>query len=51
MEGEMELRQWASRRRDPRRRSPFKRLKRFVLLWVVPILVILMLSFFAAAHP
>jgi hypothetical protein len=47
-EGEMELRQWMSRRRDPWRRSPFER---FVFLWLVPILVILMLSFFAAAHP
>ena len=47
----MELRQWTSRRRDPWRRSPFERLPEFVVVWVVPILVILMLSFFAAAHP
>jgi hypothetical protein len=50
-EGEMELRQWTSRRHDPWRHSPFARLREFVLVWVVPILVILMLSFLAAAHP
>jgi hypothetical protein len=50
-EGEMELRQWTSRRHDPWRRSPFEGLRGFVIVWVVPILVILMLSFFAAAHP
>jgi hypothetical protein len=47
----MELRQWTSRRRDPWRRSPFARLRGFVLVWIVPILVVLMLSFIAAAHP
>lgn len=47
----MELRQWTSRRRDPRRQSLSERLQGFVLVWIVPILVILMLSFFAAAHP
>ena len=50
-EGEMELRQWTSRRRDPRRRSPFEGLRGFVVVWVVPILVIVMLSFLEAAHP
>ena len=47
----MELRQWTTGRRDEWRRSPFARLGEFVLVWVVPILVILMLSFLAAAHP
>jgi RHS repeat-associated protein len=38
------------RRRDPWRRSPFARLYGFVVVWIVPILVILMLAFFAAAQ-
>jgi hypothetical protein len=46
----MELRQWTSRR-YPWRRSPFARLQGFVLVWVVPILVVLVLSFVAAGHP
>jgi hypothetical protein len=50
-EAEMILRQWTSPRRDPWRRSPVERLREFVLVWIVPIAVILMLAFFAAAHP
>jgi hypothetical protein len=50
-EAEMVLRQWTDPHRDPWRRSPVERLREFVLLWIVPIAVILMLAFFAAAHP
>jgi hypothetical protein len=47
----MVLRQWSGSRRDAWRRSPFERLPSFVVVWIVPIVVILALAFFAAAHP
>jgi hypothetical protein len=50
-EAEMILRHWTGPRRDPWRRSPVERLREFVIVWIVPIAVILMLAFFAAAHP
>jgi hypothetical protein len=46
----MVLRQWTPRR-DPFGRSPVERLREFVLVWIVPVAVMLMLAFFAAAHP
>jgi hypothetical protein len=46
----MFLRQWMGFR-DPWRLSPSKRFSRFVSLWVVPIAVVLVLSFLVAAHP
>ena len=50
-EGEMNLRQWTGRRRTASAATGHERLWGFVVVWVVPILVILALSFFAAAHP
>ena len=46
----MDLRQWTEPR-DPWRPSLVERLRGFVILWVVPIAVVMMLAFFAAAHP